>query len=191
MSRKKEFVPEKALDQAIEVFWRKGYEATTVQDLCQHMNIRPGSLYDTFGDKRRLFMAALNRYIALNNLFPDMGSVVSGKAAIQGIFEALVDISVADKECRGCLVVNAIVELAATDEEFASFSDQRRQDYERLFRTLLNVAQQRHEISFHHNAEALAQYLTNAMFGLRVVAKTTADRKILNNIVNVTLAVLN
>ncbi len=62
MPRVKEFDPDQALDRAMELFWRKGYEATSVQDLVEHMGINRFSLYDTFGSKHELFMAALDRY---------------------------------------------------------------------------------------------------------------------------------
>ncbi len=61
MARPKEFVPEEAIEKAMEVFWRKEYEATSVEDLVSAMHINRGSLYDTFGDKRKLFLACMDR----------------------------------------------------------------------------------------------------------------------------------
>ena len=62
MARQKEFDREEALDRAMAAFWSKGYAATSIEDLVAHMGIQRGSLYGTFGDKRRLFLAALDRY---------------------------------------------------------------------------------------------------------------------------------
>ena len=62
MARPKAFDVERALDRAVEVFWTRGYEATSLCDLLEHMEIGRQSLYDTFGDKHGLFLAALERY---------------------------------------------------------------------------------------------------------------------------------
>ena len=63
MARPKQFDRDEALERAMAVFWRRGYEGTSVRDLVEHMGINRGSLYDTFGDKRTLFLAAVDRYL--------------------------------------------------------------------------------------------------------------------------------
>lgn len=192
MARPKEFDPVLALDTAMHLFWLQGYKATSVQDLCENMGIKKGSLYDTFGSKRLLYLAALERYLKMNepaaDLMDNLGSV---KSAIAEIFYHKVDLSVADKQYRGCLFVNTIVELAPHDSEFAAISENGRKEYEETFYRLLAVGQQTGEIAQNHDINALARYLTNAMFGLRVMAKTTRDRKVLEDIVNTTISVLD
>ena len=192
MARHKEFDPDKALEKAMHLFWLKGYEATSVQQLCDHMGIKKGSLYDTFGDKRTLFLAALNQYLKLNappaDLVEQLGSA---KSAIVGIFNQIVDASVHDKECRGCFMINSIVELAPIDPEFALMSANRRKEYEDMFHHLLVTAQEMGEIAPSGNLIALARFLTNAVFGLRVTAKSTQERNILQDIVASTLSILD
>ncbi len=191
MARRKEFDPDKALEKAMRLFWLRGYEETSIQDLCDHMGIKKGSLYDTFGSKRSLFLASLDRYHMMyappSDLVPRSGSA---KSAIAAIFSQKVDISVNDKDCRGCLVVNTIVELSANDPEFARMSSNVRDEYEEMFHRLLITAQEMGEIAPNRDLIALARFLTSAMFGLRVTAKTTRDRVILEDIVTSTLSIL-
>ncbi len=192
MSRTKEFNPDLALDKAMQLFWLHGYAATSVRDLCDHMGIKKGSLYDTFGNKRSLYLAALERYLKINETPAElMDNSRSAKSAIAEIFAHKVDLSVADKQCRGCLFVNTIVELAPHDSEFAAISEDGRKVYEETFNGLLAVGQQTGEIAPKRDITALARYLTNAMFGLRVTAKTTRDRELLEDIVDTTLSVLD
>ena len=192
MPRTKEFNPDLVLDKAMQLFWLQGYEATSVRDLCDHMGIKKGSLYATFGSKRLLYLAALERYLKINAAPADLlDNLSSAKSAIAEIFAHKVDLSVADKQCRGCLFVNTIVELAPHDSEFAAISEDGRKVYEDTFYRLLAVGQQSGEIAPKHDITALARYLTNAMFGLRVTAKTTRDRELLEGIVNTTLSVLD
>ena len=192
MARSKEFNPDEALDKAMHLFWLRGYEETSVQDLCDKMGIKKGSLYDTFGSKRSLFLASLDRYHKMyappSDLVQRLGSA---KAAIRKIFNQKVDISVNDKDCRGCLMVNTIVELSANDAEFAHMGSDVRSEYEEMFHRLLVAAQEMGEITPNRDLIAVARFLTNAMFGLRVTAKTTRDRVILDDIVTSTLSVLD
>lgn len=192
MARHKEFDPDKALEKAMNLFWLRGYEETSMQDLCDRMGIKKGSLYDTFGSKRSLFLAALDRYQKMyeppSDLVQRLGSA---KAAIAEIFKQKVDISVNDKDYRGCLMVNTIVELAANDPEIARMSSTVRREYEETFHRLLVTAHEMGEITPNRDLIALARFLTNAMFGLRVTAKTTRDRAILEDIVTSTLAILD
>ncbi len=192
MSRKKEFNPEKALERAMDLFWLQGYKATSVQNLCDIMGIKKGSLYDTFGSKRSLYLATLERYRRLNN-FPSRTLEESGsaKAVIVAMFNELVDLSAADEKCRGCFVVNTIVELAAKDPTFSQFGEAVRQEYEAIFYDLLAAAAEAGEIAPNQNIIALARTLTSAIFGLRVTAKTTRERTVLQDIACTTLAILD
>ena len=103
----------------------------------------------------------------------------------------LAQASLEDPQCRGCMVVNAVAELAAVDPEVAAFGAANRQGYEDLLYGLLQRAQQAGEIGGHHDLQKLARYLVNAIYGLRVTAKTTRDRAILRDIVATTLSILD
>ncbi|MEI5099038.1 helix-turn-helix domain-containing protein [Streptomyces sp. PmtG] len=117
MGRPRQFDPETAVDQAMEVFWRKGYAGTTPQDLVDALGIGKGSLYNAFGSKHALFERALRRYRdtqahALIGLLESGGPV---KERLRSALELLVAMDLADPDRRGCMAVNAAAELASAD----------------------------------------------------------------------------
>ena len=193
MARHKEFDQDRALEEAMALFWHQGYAATSIQDLVDHMGIGRRSLYDTFNSKHDLFIAALDRYRALANqspLFSDEPPA-SPKGAIQRIFEGFVAEAVGDRDRKGCFIVNSAVELAGLDEAVTIRSREGFRDLESIFQGLLEQAQQAKELSADQDTEALAHYLTNALFGIRVMSKINPDRQVLSNVVNLTLSILD
>jgi TetR/AcrR family transcriptional repressor of nem operon len=193
MARQKEFDQDKALDKAMTLFWQKGYAATSIQDLVDCMGIGRRSLYDTFQSKHDLFIAALDRYrdMAYESTARSGELLVSPKMAIQEIFEGIVAEAVADRNRKGCFFVNSAVELAGQDDVLTIRSREAFQDMEHEFHTLLHQAQQAGELSPEHDIQALAHYLTNAVFGIRVMSKMNPDQQVLTNVVNLTLSILD
>lgn len=191
MARRKEFDQNKVLDKAIELFWRQGYHATSIQHLVTHLGISRSSLYDTFGDKHSLFLSALARYAQQrSSQAKQTTGRKPGREAIELFFERLVEHAVNDSLDRGCFMVNSTTELAANDDEVANEACNNRCDFEALFYQLLVSAQANGEVSAKHDARALARFLFNAMQGLQVTAKTRPERQVLEDIVLVTLSVL-
>jgi len=191
MARPKEFDRTKALDKAMNLFWQQGYEATSMQDLCDHMGINRGSLYDTFGSKHSLFLESIQRYKDLNMSPIDIDDeTFSGITAIHTMFSDIVDASVMDSSRSGCLIANTTAELASTDTEIAAMCTDNRLGYEGMFHRLLAHAEQAGELSSGRDLTQLARFLVNAVYGLRITAKTTNDREILEDIVNVSLSIL-
>jgi len=193
MARQKEFDQDKALDKAMTLFWQKGYEATSIQELVDHMGIGRRSLYDTFKSKHDLFIAALDRYrdMAFESIVSSDEPLVSPKVAIQEIFEEIVAEAVADRNRKGCFIVNSAVELAGQDDAVTIRSREGFQTLEFIFHRLLHQAQQSGELSPDHDIQALAQFLMNAVFGIRVMSKVNPDKLVLTNVVNLTLSILD
>ncbi len=117
MPRQKEFGREAALDRAMSAFWTKGYAATSVEDLVAHMAIQRGSLYATFGDKRSLFLSALDHYqrVVTRELFEVLEAPGSGLEAIRRFFRLRVEAALDRSRPAGCLVTNSAVELSRRD----------------------------------------------------------------------------
>lgn len=192
MARTKEFDREVVLDRAMRLFWRQGYEATSMQELVDAMGIGRGSLYATFGDKHALFLEALDRYcrVVAAPLFAPLDEPGPTKAAIRGVFDQVIERALTDGS-HGCLMVNATTELAFHDPETRDRAAANLEGgEEKLFRTLQR-AQADGEIGAHHDPRALARGLFNALQGLRVTAKVTGDRQVLEDIARMNLAVLN
>ncbi|HYB73896.1 MAG TPA: TetR/AcrR family transcriptional regulator [Candidatus Sulfotelmatobacter sp.] len=193
MPRHKEFDTDAALDRAMETFWAKGYEATSVQDLVERMGIHRGSLYGTFGDKHRLFLAALKRYdrSVARCLLDILERQGSGKQAIRDFFRAKIGYALAADRPAGCLVTNSAVECAAHDRQAAARVAASLARMERAFYKALLRARQGREIAPGRNLRALASYLTMCAQGLTVVGKVRPRRAALRQIVTVALAALD
>src|SRR5882724_7701878 len=113
MGRHKEFDREETLHKAMEVFWSRGFEAASIQQLVKHMGINRQSLYDTFGDKHALYLQALDRYheVEGRKVFELLEQPGSVKKTLRQLFESVVEKSLRDRELRGCFMGNAMSEL--------------------------------------------------------------------------------
>ncbi|MGJ9459565.1 TetR/AcrR family transcriptional regulator [Oceanobacillus sp. CF4.6] len=191
MARIKEYDENEVLQKAMVLFWKQGYEKTSMQDLVTHMGIHRRSIYDTFGDKHTLFMRALDRYeeVIGTKIDSQVKPLDSVKQAIRRLFE--IAIYKNEKKPIGCLTVNTAVELSLQDEEVAEKVVDSFSKTEKLLYELLLRGQTLGEISNHHDAENLSQFIHNSLVGLRVLAKTSDDKEKLESIIDMTLSVLD
>jgi TetR/AcrR family transcriptional regulator, transcriptional repressor for nem operon len=192
VARPKAFDRETALHQAMQVFWRVGYEAASMQQLVDGMGISRQSLYDTFGDKQQLYLEALEHYrcgIGKAFLEPLEGSKPLRKR-LEMVFENLVEESANDHERKGCLIANATLERAHQDDEVRRLVEENFKasvdGFERLFR----FARERGELQSKQSPHALAVFLVNSISGFRVLAKSTTDRATLKSVAKTVLLVL-
>jgi len=192
VARPREFERDVVVDRAMQVFWSRGYEATSIQHLVARMGIQRGSLYHAFGDKRGLFFAAIERYdrVVTAKLLEILDSPGSGKDAIRQFFRLKVDLSVEPRRPRGCLVTNSTAELASRDRGTATRVGGVLARIEAAFHRAVLRAQAAGEIDPARDPRALARFLTSSAQGLSVMAKASPDRAVLEDIVTVTLAAL-
>lgn len=192
MARPKEFEERDALTRALEVFWRKGYANTSMQDLTDAMQISRQSLYDTFGDKHTLFLSTMQHYIetAGKNWVMPLFQNDDVRTAIRRTFENIINESMIEPRGVGCFTVNAAVELASDDPEVSDCLVQAISATENCFYDAIIAAQGRGELAPEINAKAMASYLLNAVRGLRVMARLKPERRAMQDIVDVTLSVL-
>ncbi|MGF1457450.1 MAG: TetR/AcrR family transcriptional regulator [Leptolyngbyaceae cyanobacterium] len=177
MARVKAFDPELALSKAMAVFWEKGYAATSIQDLVTAMGINRGSLYDTFQDKRQLYLRAIAHYhttIVQAAILP-LRVPGASRPEIEQHFMRLVESSPADVCRRGCFLTNSLVELASQDTEVATVLRAGLQQVEDAFFCALVRAQDKGEISTDKEIRSLAHYLVTSLQGLRVLSRIDAD----------------
>lgn len=184
MGRAKQFDPSKALDVAVDAFWEHGYDGTGVQDLCRAMDLNPGSIYGAWGDKRALFLAALDRYVDTVSIEATdrMGRNPSGMAAIRDYFAHLVDAIVDGKRRWGCLITNTAVELARREPTIAAKIDIHFARLETAFAGALARARDAGELAPGVGLEA-APFLVCVVQGINVLAKTRPKREALEGIV--------
>ena len=192
MARTKEFEPESALESAMDLFWRRGYEATSVQDLLEEMGIGRGSMYGTFGDKRELFLAALDRFEESRVSRADEILAVSPSAmeGIRRLFETTIEGLVSYEPRRGCLLANTAVELAPRDAEVAARISRYVRRTEDAFEKALVRGRAAGEIPADKDPRALARFLVSMLHGVRVLARAGVDRAVLDDSVRTALAAL-
>jgi TetR/AcrR family transcriptional repressor of nem operon len=192
VARPKEFARDEVLDRAMHAFWSRGYEATSIQHLVARMGIQRGSLYATFGDKRGLFFAAIDRYdrVVTARLLAALEGPGSGKDAIRRFFRLKVELALERGRPRGCLVTNSTAELASRDRGTATRVGGVLTKIETAFHRAVVRAQRAGEIDPARSPRALARYLTSSAQGLSVMAKAFPERAVLEDIVRVILATL-
>jgi TetR/AcrR family transcriptional repressor of nem operon len=193
MARHKEFDRDEALQKAMEVFWSRGYEAASIQDLVGHMGINRQSLYDTFGDKHALYLQALDCYreVEGRKMFELLEGPGSVKKALRKLFEGVVEGSLCEGERRGCFMGNAMSELAARCPETARKTCGQMAAVEEAFYRALLRGKREGEIKSGRNLRPVARFLYSSLQGLQLMAKATRDRKTLEDVVKVTLSVLD
>lgn len=176
MARTKEFDPDAALQAAMELFWAKGYEATSVADLVEHLGIGRGSLYATFGDKHQLYLAALRRYQETQppvvELLSQPGPVLP---AIRALVERYAEEAACDTERRGCMLVNAATERLPADRQVARVVEAGWDTLETALTAALIRARAQGELSPDKDPRALARFLLVVLQGIRVVGKGEAS----------------
>ena len=122
MSRPKAFNPDEALEKAMQVFWHKGYEATSMEDLLSAMDINRGSLYATFGDKRELFLKAMDLYCTgggVGSRLSILSQTGPALPLIRQFIGAMLEFGLSDPLRRGCMMTNTLVELAPHEKDIA------------------------------------------------------------------------
>ena len=193
MARTKEFDREEVLTKAMYTFLQHGYEGTSMQTLVSTMGINRGSLYDTFGDKRSLFLAAIAHYegTIVKDTIGSLMDADAGKQTIIDIFRGLVVGMAKETNCYGCLMTNTAVELCPHDAEAKDKIDTHFGQIARAFRQALKLAQDKGEIAGDLDINAIANYLTSSLQGLRVMGKVNRNPQTLNSIVDVILSVLD
>jgi TetR/AcrR family transcriptional repressor of nem operon len=176
MARTKEFDPDATLRAAMDLFWRKGYEATSMQDLVDHLGIGRGSIYATFGSKHELYLLALDRYAersdgqALEQLSRPGPALPAVREFIQGFLtDALTD-------SRGCLITNTAIECPR-DQPSARRVESSWNGLETVIAGALMRARNQGELAEDKDPRALARFLVALVQGLRVLAKVPDERR--------------
>ena len=173
----------------MELFWRRGYEATSMRSLLEGMGLGRGSFYDTYGDKRALFLAALDRFEKNRTTWAleVLETSLSPVAGIEEVFGRTLESLVGYEPRRGCLLANSAVELAPHDPEVAAHISGYVRRLEGAFEDALERARKMGEIPKGSKPTALARFLVTSLHGLRVMARAGAERETLEDAVGVTL----
>jgi TetR/AcrR family transcriptional repressor of nem operon len=181
MARTKEFEEKEVLEKAMQLFWIRSYQGTSMEDLTIGLGISRSSLYDTFGGKRALFMRALQHYTqqARRGLNTIIAQDISGKEKIHRLIKNVIESFANDKDKKGCMVVNITTELGNQDEEIFAFTQANLEVVKDIFKIIFLEGQQDGSVSTQQSAEDLAYFLFNIYNGLQVSGKMGASQEIL------------
>ncbi|MES2828686.1 MAG: TetR/AcrR family transcriptional regulator [Bacteroidota bacterium] len=193
MGRTKDFDENEVLTKAIQLFWHKGYNGTSMQDLVDALGISRSSLYDTYTDKRTLFLKALESYQQSGSLKIQklIDQTDTARETITKLLELTSVELIGDKQHKGCFMVNAEVEVAPHDQGVSSVVCKNDLQMEEAFYNVIKKGQDSGEIKNAQDARALARYIFNAVKGMRVTAKSAQDRSAFDDIIKLTVSTLN
>ena len=191
MARPREFDEDAVLNAAVLCFWAQGYDATSVKDLEAHTGITAASLYNAFSDKRALYQKALDHYVETG---------VSGRirrcealpplAAIEAFFDEILARSLDDRDHKGCMLVNAALDVAPHDPAFRAIVAAALSRIEAFFLQCIEAGQVDGTITRSQAAATLAQHLLGTLMGIRVLARVRPERPLLEGVVLPSLALL-
>ncbi|KWR90261.1 TetR/AcrR family transcriptional regulator [Cupriavidus sp. IDO] len=190
MARPRKFDEQSALTAALDAFWARGYEATSTRDLTSVMGMTQPSLYNAFGDKRSLFLRALDGYLDLTvrERIARLESTQPPVAAITGYFHESIERSLADPQHRGCLLVNTALEATQDDPTLQQKVADEFLEIRSFFHRRLVAAQQAGEIAATVVPDDAASHLLAVLLGLRVLARAAPERSLLEGAVRPALA---
>ncbi|MGM0412026.1 MAG: TetR/AcrR family transcriptional regulator [Pseudomonadota bacterium] len=193
MSRPKSYDPETVLDRATELFWSHGFHATSMRDVSDATNLRPGSLYGTFGGKRELFLAVLERYYTgtRDAVEEALGTAPDPLEGVRRFLEGVAEAAIADDRARGCLMVNTVLEADALED------DGLRQRVDAMFGGIeerlagaLEAARDMGLLESHRDPARLARAIIAAVYGLRVYQRRQPGPETLRELAAELLALL-
>lgn len=193
MPRTKLFNEQEVLNKAMNLFWKQGYSATSVQDLVTHLGINRASIYDTFGDKEKLFLKAFENYRKTNiegirQFFESQANVKEG---FKKLFEMSIDDSINDQEKKGCFVVNTTTELIPGDEKILKIVEENQKIFEAIFLNYLKSGEEKGQFKKGKHLPAIATLFFTLYNGLKVVSKVSTNKKELSNSIYQVLSLLD
>jgi TetR/AcrR family transcriptional regulator, transcriptional repressor for nem operon len=193
MARPREFNEDQVLEAARDGFWAKGYEGTSTRDLVRLTGLTQPSLYNAFGDKRGLFLRALEHYLnqTLRERIARLESELAPGAAITAFFSEVIERSLSDPQQRGCMLVNSALEATSDDAEFRASVASEFAQLSGFFQRCMAAGHQSGEIPVTVSPDDAASHLVAVLIGLRVFARVNPQRALLNGAVASALALLN
>lgn len=189
MGRTKAFDENQTLERALRLFWQRGYHATSIQDLVEHLGINRASMYDTYSDKRSLYLRALRRYEAVRQekIAGCLEDNSSPQQQLAQLFDRMRATILTDQDRKGCFLLNAALELVNEDTEVAQLIRAHRAQREQALKRVLESGQAIGMFSHSATPESLARFIGANLDALFVCAKAGADGEYLRQISEMTL----
>jgi TetR/AcrR family transcriptional repressor of nem operon len=192
MARPREFDEQQVLEAAGNAFWAKGYEGTSTRELVKSTGLTQPSLYNAFGDKRGLFLRALEHYLdrTLRERIARLETTSPPGLAITTFLYEIIERSVADPQKRGCMLVNSALEATPADEAFRQAIADELAQIRAFFHRCIMAGHRSGEIPAVVPADDAAMHLLAILLGVRVLARVDPERALLTGAVAPALALL-
>ena len=193
MPRPREFSESVALEAAIDCFWQRGFEATSMRDLATSMQLSAPSLYNAFGDKRTLYAKALEHYLN-NSVRERIARLEEQQApidAIRAFFAEIIERSLKDPDRRGCMLVNAALEVAAHDADLRAAIVRYLEEIRLFFERSVRAAQKERTVLGQRSPRDVSRLLLGVLLGIRVLARSKPDRAFLEGVARPALSLLD
>ena len=193
MPKVKLFDEKLVLEKAMELFWKKGFNATSIQDLVNHLGINRSSIYDTYGGKKELFYKSFELYRVTNitGFSNFLNQQTKIKEGLKSLFEMAIMESAADQDRKGCFVVNTTTELVPGEPEMLEILKTNKDTYISIFYNFLQKGVESREIPKGKNLKSIASLYYTLFNGLKVVSKVQPDTKELLNSIDTALTLLD
>jgi TetR/AcrR family transcriptional repressor of nem operon len=185
MARPQEFDFDDVLQNAMLLFWQKGYDDTSIQDLVEATGLNRGSLYNAFGDKAQLFAQVMERYRSLSPARTLAAAPLdaSSRQLIADFLNTLVERAELDPDHKGCLLTNTAAGLYGCNDTMAAWVRETIGHLEDVLTEIIQRGQDRGELSTQQSAKSMAHFLVATAQGLNVMARATPDIQTLKDIV--------
>jgi TetR/AcrR family transcriptional repressor of nem operon len=186
MARPKEFDREKALRKAIRLFSQKGFAATSTDELMRVMDVGRQSMYDTFGDKRALFLEALEMYVmeSVHSINAELEKPGSALSAIRNALVTFAERKDLSSE-EGCMGLNSICEFGQRDADVMRITSNAGRMLRKTLMRMLTRARKQREIRSDADLDSMADFFESTLAGIRMVAKAGQSRQALRNIATI------
>jgi AcrR family transcriptional regulator len=187
--RPREFNPDEVLDRAVHVFWRRGFGATSLNELARELGIEKPSLYAAFGNKEQLFLKALDRYATgfEQRAIGALERAPSGKAGVATLLSAFAEQLSDPKTPAGCLIANCAAECRETSETISRSLANFLGAMELALTKRLKRAQKEGEVPASEDVRSLARYFAAVTQGMVSLSRARRDPKALREIVRIAL----
>lgn len=185
MPRAEVFDRKEVLEQAKNIFWLKGYNATSMQDLVDATGLNRSSIYNSFGNKMDLFQLTLKKYQKEGSGFFEVliNSNLNGLQSISSVFETTLDMMINDSERKGCMFINCHTEMGNQDIQLNNITAKNQELLVSHFNTMVKKGQADGSIKTNQKSNELANYLASSFQGFRIMGMNTTNKKLLAGII--------
>jgi TetR/AcrR family transcriptional repressor of nem operon len=187
--RPRGFEVDEAIDQAIQVFWARGYEHTSLDDLLRAMQLSKSSFYQTFGSKQACYHRSIERYVEMA-ANPNALSLPPGLPAIHRFFETMADDMTGMNPRHGCYIGLVAMEMGNRDPDAAERSAAGLRAVESRFRDCILAAQRDGDVSAKKDPVKLARALTSTFYGIQIMGRARLERDVIEDVIQTAMAQL-